>query len=105
MLKLCVPSVCKPLTLLFKNCLASRHFPDVWNKSNIVPVHKKGDKQLIKKYRPVFLLTICRKLLEKLMFNSIFNFIDTRKILPVRRSGFRPRESCVHQLILIVYDI
>ena len=58
MLKLCAPSICKPLTLLFENCLASEEFPSVLKKSNIVPVHKGGDKQLIKNYRPVSLLPI-----------------------------------------------
>ena len=48
MLKLCVPSVCKPLTLHFENCHVSSYFSDVWEKSNNVPVHKKEDKQLIK---------------------------------------------------------
>ena len=73
--------------------------------TNIVPVHTKGDKQLIKNYLPVSLLPICRKLMEKLMFNSIFNFIDTRNMLSVHQSGFRPGDSCVHQLISIVHDI
>ena len=105
MLKLCAPSICKPLTLLFENCLGSGEFPNVWKRSNIVPVHKKGDKQLIKNYRPVSLLPICGKLMEKLMFNSIFNFIDTRNMLSVHQSGFRPGDSCVHQLISIVHKI
>ena len=105
MLKLCVPSICKPLTLRFDNCLPTGQFSDVWKKSNIVPVHKKGDKQLIKNYRPVSLLLICGKFLEKRMFNSIFIFIDTRNMLSVRQSGFHPGDSCVHQLISIVHDI
>ena len=105
MLKLCAPSICKPLTLLFENCVRSGEFPNVWKRSNIVPVHKKGNKQLIKNYRPVSLLPICGKLMEKLMFNSIFNFIDTRNLLSVHQSGFRPGDSCVHQLISIVHEI
>ena len=105
MLKLLTPSICKPLTLLFENCLTSGEFPNLWKKGNIVPVHKKGDKQLIKNYRPVSLLPICGKLMEKLMFNSIFNFIDTRNMLSVHQSGFRPGDSCVHQLISIVHEI
>ena len=42
MLKLCAPSICKPLTLAFENCLTYGEFPNAWKKSNIVPVHKKG---------------------------------------------------------------
>ena len=33
MLKLCASSICKPLSLLFENCLTSGHFPDVWRTS------------------------------------------------------------------------
>ena len=105
MLKLCAPSACKPITLLFKNCLVSGNFPDVWKKSNIVRVHKKEDKQLIKNCQPVSLFPIRRKLLEKLIFNSVFNFIDTRNMLSVHQSGFCPSDSSVHQLISIVYNI
>ena len=105
MLKLCAPSICKPLTLLCENCLASGHFPDVLKKSNIVPVQKKRDKQFIKKYRPLSLLPVCGKLLEKRVFNSIFNFINTRNMFSVHESGFLSCDSCVHQLILIVHDI
>ena len=38
-LKLCASSRCKPLTLLFENCIASGEFPNLWTKSNIVPVN------------------------------------------------------------------
>ena len=43
--------------------------------------------------------------MEKLMFNSIFNFIDTRNMFSVHQSGFRPGNSCVHQLISIVHEL
>ena len=99
------PLICKPLTLPFENCLASGEFSNFWKKSNIVPVHKNGDKQLIKDYQPVSLLPICGKLMEKLMLISVFNFIDTRNMLSVHQSGFRPGDSCVPQLILIVHEI
>ena len=51
------------------------------------------------------LLPICEKLMEKIMLNSISDFIDTRNILPVYKSRFRPSDSCVHQHISIVSDI
>ena len=51
------------------------------------------------------LLPLCEKLFEKFMVNSIFRFIDTRKIFSVHQSGFHPGDSCVHQLIGIVDDI
>ena len=49
MLKLYGDSVLPPLELAFKSCLESGTFPSVWKKVNVVPVHKKSDKQYSKK--------------------------------------------------------
>ena len=79
--------------VLFEHCLASGEFPNVWEKSNIVSVHKNGDKQLIKNCLPVSLLPICVKLMEKLMFNSIFSFTDTRNMFSVHQSRLHRGDS------------
>ena len=50
-------------------------FPSNWIKWNIIPIHKTGDKQILKNYRPVSLLLICGKILERLIFNEMFNFL------------------------------
>ena len=41
MIKLCSQSIVKPLSVIFKNCIDNGIFPDIWKKSNIIPVHKK----------------------------------------------------------------
>ena len=46
MVKICHDFICKPLKLLFQSCLESGRFPSEWKKVNVVPVHKKGDKQI-----------------------------------------------------------
>ena len=42
-------------------------------KANVVPVHKKVDKTLIKIYRPISLLPIFGKIFEWVTYNSLFN--------------------------------
>ena len=42
MLKLCGPSIYKPLEIIFNQLIKASVFPSEWKKSNIVPVHKKG---------------------------------------------------------------
>ena len=79
------------------------HFPKEWKKANIIPVHKKGDKQLITNYRPVSLLPICGNVFEKIIFNSLF--VHFNNVLNSNQSGFRPGDSCIHQLISITHDI
>ena len=53
MLKLYESAITELLYLIFKNCLSSNTFPDVWKKVNVIPVHKKGDNQVLKNYRPL----------------------------------------------------
>ena len=58
MIKTCDKSLLKPLILLFKNSYQSSCYPDIWKRSNIIPAHKKSDKQLFNNYRPISLLPI-----------------------------------------------
>ena len=74
-------------------------------KSNIVPIHKKYDIQLINNYRTVSLLTICRKSFERIIFNSTFQFIEENKLLNVNQSEFQPGDSCEYQVLPFVYNI
>ena len=104
-IKLCSSSVSKPLAILFRNCLESECFPKEWKKAITVPVHKKHDKQLIKNYRPVSLLPICFKIYEKVIFNSLFKYLDDNNLSTSNQSGFRPGDSCVHQLLSITHEI
>ena len=48
----------KPLSITYKDCIETGTYPNAWKKSSIVPVHKKGDKQVVNHYRPVPLLPV-----------------------------------------------
>ena len=59
---------------------------------------------MITNYRPVSLLPICRKVFEKIIFNSLFIYLNNN-FLNSNQSGFRPGDSCVNQLISVTHDI
>ena len=73
MLRLSTTSISKPRHILFNNSVINECFPNEWKKANIVPVHKKGDKQIIKIYRPVSILPIYSKIFEKLSLTLCLN--------------------------------
>ena len=61
MIKIYGKSICKHLQFIFHQCIDTGSFSLEWKielKGNVVPVHTKGDKQCLKKYRPVSLLPI-----------------------------------------------
>ena len=105
MIKIGDKSLLKPLIILFKNLTKSFHYPDICKRSNIIPVHKKNDKQLVKTYRPISLLPIFGKVFEKIIFNKIYYFLIEEKLLNPNQSGFRPSDSCINQLLAITYEI
>ena len=62
MLKICGSLIYKTLEMIFNQCIETGVFPSEWKDGNIVPIHKKGDKQTLKNYRLVPLLPICGKI-------------------------------------------
>ena len=101
MLTICGSATYKPLAINFKQCVDTGIFPSEWKKGNIVPIHKKGDKQTLKNYRPVSLLPICGKIIERLMFNEMFKFFIENELISSNQSGFKPGDSCINQLVSI----
>ena len=105
MIKLCGNSICKPLSIIFKDCLSEGKFPHEWKKANVVPLHKKGNKQSLENYRPISLLPICSKIFERLIYNEMFTFFTENNLISPNQSGFRPGDSCVNQLLPITHEI
>ena len=105
MIKICDKSLIKPLMLIFKKSIRSSYYPDIWKKSNVIPVHKKNDKRLVNNYRPISLLPVFGKIFEKIIFNTIYNYLSKENLLNPNQSGFRPSDFCMNQLLAITHEI
>ena len=105
MIQICGNSIIPPLKMIFESAIKSSCFPDSWKKGNIIPVHKKESKNLIKNYRPISLLPIFGKIFEKIIYNNLFKYLQDNKFLSDNQSGFRRGDSCISQLIAITHDI
>ena len=101
MIKHCTNSATHPLTLAFHNSMAAGTFAAQWKRANIVPIHKKKDKQIVSNYRPVSLLPIYSKIFEKLIFNELLNFFEEKNLLSKHQLGFGPGDSCIYQLLVM----
>ena len=105
MIKICSTAICKPLRLIFNQCIDNGIYPCEWKKANVVPIHKKDDKQTFKNYRPVSLLPICSKIFERLLYNKMFGFFLDKDLISANQSGFKPGDSCINQHLSITHDI
>ena len=105
MIKLSDASLVVPLKIIFTNCLRCGLFPQIWKCANVVPVHKKNEKNLKENYRPISLLPIFGKILEKLIYDSLYSHLVSCELLNPNQSGFRPGDSTINQLISITHTI
>ena len=86
--------------------------PESWNfprwlekRKHCTGFKKNKSKHLVNNYRPMSPLSLCSKISEKLIFDSIFSFMTHNKLLNNCQSGFRPNDSCINQLISITHNI
>ena len=103
LLKLIKAYMSGPLEILY-NCSFSSGV-DKFKIAQVIPVHKKGPQSVMSNYRPISLLPIFNRLLEKLMYNRLMNFIEKNKILYNKQFGFRSGYSTEHAISLIVDKI
>ena len=105
MLKMCGESIHKPLEYIFQASLNDERFSSEWKKANVVPIHKKDDKQVLKSYRPISLLPVCAKIFERIIYNRTFEYLIQSSLITENQSGFKPGDSCINQLLSITHEM
>jgi len=91
--KQCIELLKVPLTNIYNASLELGTFPDKLKIAKVIPVHKKGDTRDINNYRPIALLSIFSKLLEKLVYNRLIAFVEGNGVLTEDQLGFRTKRS------------
>ena len=99
MLKGTAQSIAIPLCKLFNMSISTGSIPQEWRTSNIVPVHKTASKGLACNYRPISLLCIVSKLLERHMYSKMEEHLNSNNVLSEAQWGFRPLHSAGSALI------
>ena len=103
MLKICEKSICKPLELIFQSCIKHRKFHNEWKMANVVPVHNKSDKQILKNYRAYLYFAFV--VFERSIYNGLFEYFMENDLISPNQSGFKPGDLSKNQLISITHEI
>jgi len=83
---------------LFSVSLKNSSIPQEWRTHCVIPVYKTGDKSSVCNYRPISLLCILSKVLERIVYNNIFKHVHDK--LAKHQFGFLPNRSTLPQLLL-----
>ena len=88
---------------LFTVSLCNGEIPKDWRTHCVVPIFKSGDKSSVCNYRPISLLCILSKVLERIVYNSMLKHVEGS--LTKHQFGFLPNRSTLQQLLTFTNEI
>ena len=66
-------------------------FPDSWKKATVTPLPKGGDKSDVNNFRPISILPLPAKLMEKVLHKQLLEYLIEENLLSDNQDGFRPK--------------
>ena len=105
LLKILKEYLAKSLEVLFNCSFATGVVPMSFKLARVIPIFKKGSQTCVSNYRPISLLSIFNKLLEKLMYKRLISYIEKKDILSKAQFGFRAKHSTSQAVSLITDKI
>ena len=75
-----------------------------WKSARISPIFKNGDGSDVNNYRPISILPVISKLLERSVFDQMYPFLNSKGLIHDRQSGFRPKHSTCTALVNVTED-
>ena len=87
-----------PLSHIFSLSLSSGIIPNQLKIAKVIPIFKNGDSQNVDNYRPISLLNVFSKILERIVHKRLSNHLADNKLLSPFQFGFRKNISTIHPL-------
>ena len=103
-LKISAPVISPILSRIFNASICSSKFPERWKKAKVVCIHKAGDTSKTSNYRPISLLPLLSKVLERHIAISLNSYLQRFALLSDVQSGFRRNYSCETALLKLIQD-
>ena len=98
-LKFVQTEIIPALVIVFNKSMKTGVFPDFLKVAKVIPIYKDDEADLPKNYRPISLLTIFDKLLEKVVYTRVKSFLDKHRVLYKYQFGFRSKSSTTYALL------
>ena len=80
-LKAAACSSASSLTYIFNHAFIFCHFPSEWKVAKMLPLFKKGPRNLGKNYRPISISPSISKVMKRIMYDQLYKYFDKNSIL------------------------
>ena len=97
--------VAYPISILTNKSITSGIVPEFLKLSKVIPIFKSKSRDDLANYRPISLLPILSKILEKVIHKRLYTFLDSGKILNEKQFGFRKKHSTTDAVTKFINDI
>ena len=104
LLQKCVEPLSYPLAQLFSNSLLSGTVPADWKCAVISPIYKGGIRSDAANYRPVSLLPVISKVMERVVSDALKTHLESQHLISKAQHGFRSHHSCLTNLLFTLND-
>ena len=94
-----------PLTHLINLSLKTSIFPSDWKVAKVIPIHKSGAHSNPDNYRPISVLPVISKIIEKVIHHQLITFLDKNHLLTKFQFGFRPKLSTEYAATILLDSI
>ena len=105
LLKEIIDSISHVLCTIFNKSLEHGEFPSIMKLAKVVPLYKGKEHFLETNYRPILLLTMVSKVLEKIVYQRVHTFLQNTGQLYENQYGFRASHSCEHAIGQVINGI
>ena len=102
-LKLAAEYITLPIHHILCLSIIQSRFPQSWKYSKVLPLHKKDDKLDLKNYRPVSILSPVSKIVEKVVYEQIYEYFTRNNLFHPNLHGYRGNRS-TQTALLQMYD-
>ncbi|CAB4034358.1 Hypothetical predicted protein [Paramuricea clavata] len=77
----------------------SDQFPSDWKATRVIPLFKKGQRSMLDNYRPISILPVVSKLIERIMYDQMYEYLNQNNLFSKHQFGFRPYQSTTTTLL------
>ena len=92
------------ITHIVNLSIMERKFPSQWKFAKVIPLHKKDEVIDAKNYRPVALLPIVSKILERLMYKQMIEYLEANSLIHPSHHGFRSKHNTSTALLQMYHS-
>ena len=103
-LKSGAPCIYMSLTKVLNLSITTGKFIDIWKVAKVIPLYKSGDSFEVCNYRPISILSVPSKILERHVHSTFNCYLESNNLVTKEQSGFRSKHSCDTALIKMTDD-